>query len=106
RQTDGEFIRLLNNVRENTMSPEDFALLDSRYQPNFSAPEGQPYIVLTSHNHKANAINEHQLAKLPGKSYSFEAHVEGEFQERAFPADGVLRLKQGAQVMFIRNDKG
>ncbi|CAD5250364.1 Helicase [Imperialibacter sp. EC-SDR9] len=106
RQTEKDFIGLLNGIRTNTVTGEQLALLNRRFLPDFRIPEGENYITLTSHNHKAHAINEEELLKLPGKTYNFKASVEGEFSDRAYPADEVLQLKVGAQVMFIRNDKG
>ena len=35
---------------------------------------------------------------------TFEAQVEGIFPENAYPAETQLRLRVGAQVMFVRND--
>ena len=69
-----------------------------------SAEEG--YIVLSTHNQKADAINKEALEALRGKSYKYKAQIEGEFYEKAYPAEEVLELKEGAQVMFIKNDKG
>ena len=104
RQADEHFIRLLNNVRNNNMTRADLDLLHSRYFPGFSTPKEDNYITLTTHNSKADEINRIALAELPGKTSSFNAIVEGEFQEKWFPADEVLHVKAGAQVMFLKND--
>ncbi len=106
RQNEKEFIYLLNCIRNNKVSREQLAWLNQRYLPEFKPQKGEKYITLTSHNYKAQAINEEKLRKLPGKLYSFKASVEGDFSDKAFPADEVLQLKEGAQVMFIKNDKG
>jgi ATP-dependent exoDNAse (exonuclease V) alpha subunit len=63
------------------------------------------YITLTSHNHKADRINQEALTTLPGKIYEFKGAIEGDFPEKALPTEITLQLKEGAQVMFIRNDK-
>ncbi|TAN09953.1 MAG: helicase [Chitinophagaceae bacterium] len=106
RQEDEKFIHLLNNIRNNRCTDEDLHHLHRYYQPDFS-PDGEDgTIILTTHNYKADAINKHQLAKLPGKTCKFEAGIKGEFPENAYPVDAVLHLKTGAQVMFIKNDKG
>src|SRR5690606_35205799 len=68
--------------------------------------EGEQYITLTSHNRLADALNQAQLAKLPGTMHTVKALIKDEFQQGAFPADEVLPLKVGAQVMFIKNDSG
>lgn len=104
RQTDERFISILNNIRDNEVEEEDMVLLNERYLPGFEPPSDENYITLTTHNHKADAINAAALAKLPGPLFQFEGVVEGDFPERNFPTDRVLHLKAGAQVMFIKND--
>lgn len=106
RQSDQAFIEILNNVRNNTMSKEDLDLLNRYYQPDFKPEKKGEYITLTTHNAKADIINQKELQKLPGKVHTFDAHIEGEFNERSYPAESRLQLKEGAQIMFIRNDKG
>lgn len=106
RQSDPRFIHLLNNVRNNSCTTEDLQDLHAHYQPHFSPPGGEGYITLTSHNYKADAINRDQLEKLPGRVYKPEADIKGDFPENAYPAPRVLHLKAGAQIMFIKNDKG
>ena len=104
RQQDDLFISLLNQVRENCVTDETFQALNERYIPNFTPPKNGNYIRLTTHNAPANYINEQELTALPSKSYSFTAEVENNFPESSYPADYKLVLKQGAQIMFIKND--
>ena len=104
RQQDDRFISLLNQIRENRATDETFQALNQRYIPNFTPPADGNYIRLTTHNAPANLINEQELAALPSKSYSFTAEVEDNFPETSYPADYHLVLKQGAQIMFIKND--
>lgn len=104
RQTDHEFIDLLNHFRLNSITKEDIDLINQRYKPQFNLLENEGYIYLTTHNHKADKINKLALQKLSGKSYHFEADVDGEFSEYSFPVDTTLELKEAAQVMFIKND--
>ncbi|SEM75187.1 Helix-turn-helix domain-containing protein [bacterium A37T11] len=106
RQKDEQFIGLLNNIRNDCCTDEQLKLLNSFYQPDFMASANESYITLTSHNALAQIINQRELALLPGKSVAFDATVKGEFVESAFPAESRLELKEGAQVMFIKNDKG
>lgn len=107
RQSEQQFINVLNNVRDNKVSREDFDLLHSRFIPDFSAGgDDEQYITITTHNRKAEAINAEELAKLPGKLYQFKAEVKDDFSDKALPTDMVLQLKEGAQVMFIKNDSG
>jgi hypothetical protein len=104
RQTDSRFIDLLNHFRLNTINQSDIDLLNQCYKKQFNLLDNEGYIYLTTHNHKADKINKEALEKLPGKTYRFEADLDGEFSEYAFPVDPVLELKEGAQVMFIKND--
>ena len=106
RQNEATFINILNNIRNNQATPRDLDRLHDYYDPDFIAPKGANYITLTSHNAKADDINRVELNKLRGRSYSFEAAVTGEFNDKAFPAEKTLHLKEGAQVMLIKNDKG
>ena len=106
RQNEARFINLLNNIRNNRTSPEDLELLHDYYQPEFIAPKNDHYITLTSHNARADNINQEELNKLRGPLQTFSATVTGEFNDKAFPAEKTLSLKEGAQIMLIKNDKG
>lgn len=103
RQSDERFVALLDNVRNRKLSQDDYRRLQERYDPNFR-PTEPGYVVLATHNRKADTVNSEELQKLPGRTHSFEAQIEGEFPEHLFPCDKVLHLKVGTQVMFIRND--
>lgn len=104
RQRDEQFIALLNQVRNNELDEDGMNILESRFQPSFRRSKQDGYIVLTTHNNKASEINARELSNLSGKLFSYNAEVQDEFSDRAYPADEVLHLKVGAQVMFIRND--
>jgi hypothetical protein len=106
RQNEAEFIDILNNIRNNRATQEDLDTLHRYYRPDFQASKQSSYITLTSHNAKAAGINLTELNGLPGRSHAFEAELTGEFSDRSFPAEKTLHLKEGAQVMFIKNDKG
>ena len=101
RQKDREFLDILNAVRENRITSDVLKKLNARVH---AYDEEDEPIRLTSHNAKADSVNLMKLDQLPGEPYSFEAETEGEFPENSYPADFVLTLKVGAQVMFIRND--
>ncbi|MFT4094938.1 MAG: helix-turn-helix domain-containing protein [Niabella sp.] len=103
RQTDGTFLQMLNAIRDNNIEDINFDLLHSRYQPHFEPEEF--YIRLVSHNQMADAINNKQLQSLPGRGRIYQAKIRGDFKEHLFPNEEALELKEGAQVMFIRNDK-
>ncbi len=104
RQQDTAFLDLLNRVRENRCDSYTLAKLNSRYLPDFHPRHDDGYIRLVTHNHQAQRINENELEQLPGRPFTFRAKVEGKFPEYAYPTDEVLVLKQGAQVMFVKND--
>jgi hypothetical protein len=104
RQSDEKFIEILNQVRNNEMTEGGLKILHSRYSPSFTASKEEGYIHLTTHNHKADSTNTNELVKLKGDLFSFKAIIDGDFSEKAFPADETLQLKIGAQVMFIKND--
>lgn len=106
RQKDEQFIDLLEKVRNNQTSFADLNLLHDHYKPGFLPDKADNFITLTTHNYKADSINKRALDELPGRPMVFKARVEGEFSERSYPADLELTLKVGAQVMFIKNDKG
>ncbi|NJC27214.1 HRDC domain-containing protein [Neolewinella antarctica] len=104
RQKDGDFIDLLNKVRNNELDDEVVSLLNSRYRPESSSPDEEGAITLTSHNRTATTINKQKLARQPGLEYVFDAEVKDKFPESMFPNDRKLQFKVGAQVMFNRND--
>ncbi|MEP6683734.1 MAG: helix-turn-helix domain-containing protein [Parafilimonas sp.] len=105
RQSDSAFINVLNEVRHNNLSDEGMQLLNSRYDPWFELNGNDGYIFLTTHNFKSDSTNAEELSKLKQKAFSFKAEITGEFYEKSYPADALLELKIGAQVMFIKNDK-
>ena len=104
RQQDEQFISLLNQIRENRASDATLQALNQRFIPNFEPPKNSNFIRLTTHNAPAQQINEQQLAALPSRAFSYTAEVEDNFPESSYPADFMLTLKPGAQVMFINND--
>ncbi len=104
RQSDSGFIKILNKVRNNKIDDSLIDKLNQRYIKDFTPTDDQGYITLTTHNKSADMINHKRLKALPGKKYSFKAHVLGEFPEHTFPTSALLEFKQGAQVMFLRND--
>ncbi len=105
RQQDETFIRILNQIRDNKLDAESLKILNNRYIPHFANQENEGYIVLTTHNRQAQEINNNRLQKLPKEAHCFEAEIEGDFPESAFPTERNLILKEDAQVMFIKNDK-
>lgn len=104
RQSDAEFIRILNEVRDQNLSARSIELLNQRFQPGYTDEANEGYVILTTHNAPAQEINRSKLQRLPGKEHVFRAVVEGNFPEQMYPTDAILSLKKGAQVMFLKND--
>ncbi len=104
RQKDDEFIRLLNTIRNNTITDADLALFNRRCDPQFEAPTGTFYLSLTSTNDLADSINEKRLAELRGKIWKAEGIIEGDFGKEYLPTAMELKLKKGAQIMLLNND--
>lgn len=103
RQKEEQFIELLNNIRNNTMQETDFTQLKARYRPDAMLDNANS-IVLTSHNYMADKINQEELRKLPSALHQFEGEIQGDFSEKNLPTEKNLSLKEGAQIMFLRND--
>ncbi len=104
RQKDEKFIELLNQIRNNTITEEGIALLNSRVGAQLCQKEGEFVLYLTTLNEMASRINQEFLDKLPGQAFKWEALVEGRFDPTAFPTDYVLQVKPNAQVMMLNND--
>lgn len=104
RQSDERFVAILNQIRDNCLSRAAIDQLNCRYIPDFIRQNTEGYITLTTHNYQAQRINAARLDAIEEKKYEFRATVEGEFPEYSYPADSILTLKKGAQVMFLKND--
>ena len=132
RQTDHTFINILNEVRENRLTPESLARLNSRVvnttscesviqnecegsrnglreilrcAQNDTIGEGADGVIrLTTHNATANRYNEERMDALKGVRFTYRADVSGTFPESSYPAEEKLVLKKGCQVMFLKND--
>jgi hypothetical protein len=102
RQADQRFVDLLNRIRAGRVDAATLAELNSRCVPDFVPDEG--CITLCTHNSRADAVNRARLDALPGRSHQFSAAIDGDFPEYAFPTAAELELKEGAQVLFVRND--
>lgn len=106
RQSDQVFIDILNRIRNSCTTSADLQILNKRYDPSFKLTEENRYIVLCTHNYKADKINNDELARLTAKAVSFSGKISGDFAENSLPTDFNLLLKVGAQVMFVKNDAG
>ncbi|KUJ62509.1 helicase [Flavobacteriaceae bacterium CRH] len=104
RQSDDTFISVLNNLRNNQITPQDIQVLNEYVKPDFDLKNNPGYITLTTHNAKADSMNEQAINDLEGNEFSFQPFVVGDFPEKIFPVEENLKLKVGAQVMFVKND--
>lgn len=104
RQQDPTFVGILNEVRENRITFDTINKLNQCYQPNILNSIPKDYIVLCTHNKQADSINEDKLNELKTKEFVYKANIEGTFPESIYPNAYELRLKEGCQVMFIKND--
>ncbi len=105
RQTELDFIDLLNAIRNRTCTPEDLERLNMNYRPDFVVPDEDFYITLTSTNELATTRNMEKLNALPGAAACYAGFSSGEFDGSSLPAEEKLQLKLGAQVMLVNNDK-
>ena len=110
RQTNLEFLSILNEVRNNALTPQSFAILNSRVKSLGTEVLGslgensKQAITLSTHNSKVDAINRREMEALKGKEYTYKAKITDTFPESMYPIDEQLTLKVGARVMFIKND--
>lgn len=104
RQQNPVFIDLLNNLRNNIASADDLVLLNEHYKRPEEINEIKEVITLTTHNYKADELNKKELQRLEKPTHYFEAHVERDFPESIYPVAHSIELKEGAQIMFVRND--
>lgn len=102
RQTDGAFIHLLDRIRLREMDYDDLVVLNEQHQPNFE--DDDYYITLCSRKFQAQQINRNQLDRLASEEFTYLATVSGDFSDRQFPTQLALKLRVGAQIMFIKND--
>jgi ATP-dependent exoDNAse (exonuclease V) alpha subunit len=103
RQSEKAFIDLLNNIRINQVTQNDLETLNSKYNPFHSPVENENYITLSTHNMIVENINKTKLSELPSKLNVFEGIITGTFIDGSLPTERILLLKEGAQIMMIKN---
>lgn len=104
RQTDPIFINLLDKVRVHSISQIDIDKLNDRVIDQSNMRENNFTLTLTTKNESADAVNSKKLSELKTNLFSFIAEVSGEYDESKYPTESELILKEGAQVIFIKND--
>ena len=107
RQTDDQFIAILDRIRNNTATTADLNTLNARVlKPHDSKPSNSKLeITLATRRDIVDYTNEQQLAALDGNPSTFFGVIKGDFSETSLPTPIELQLKPGAQVIFIKNDK-
>lgn len=107
RQTDPHFISILDHIRVNQVSDNDFSLINQRVGAQLesvSKQEDDFTITLSTRRDIVDWINSEELNKLNGESTMFLGEIKGEFPESSLPTPIELNLKVGAHIMFIKND--
>ena len=104
RQADPRFLALLGALRQGKLTPTDERLLDSIVATRSAVEASETHVVLTPNNANAYRINQARLDDLPGRERVFEASIQGNFDEKTYPTEADLELKEGARVMLIKND--
>jgi hypothetical protein len=111
RQTEIDFINLLNRIRINDVLDSDLMILDKKYDPIFSPKIEEDYIILSTHNFKVDQTNNTKLGQLKTDLITYSGEIQGEFPKDTtgnyvLPTELELKLKIGAQIMFLKNDSG
>ena len=105
RQTEQDFIELLNSIRNRTCTDNDIERLNRNHRPGTSIPDDGFYITLTSTNDLATTRNMEMLEALPDRSFTLKGKTSGVFDRSSLPAEETLTLKPGAQIMLVNNEK-
>jgi DNA polymerase III epsilon subunit-like protein len=105
RQTEIEFIEILNRIRVGQHTANDLLKLnrDDNKVSNINTLLSNNYIVLSTTNPKVNNFNESKLNEIDLESFEFEGKTEGDFPDSMKIAPQVLKFKVGAQVMLLKN---
>lgn len=104
RQTDPLFISLLDKVRVKEISKDDIDKINSRVFSEAEIEKMDFAITLTTKNDMADKVNSIRLNELDTNPFKYIAELSGEFEESKYPTEPELVLKEGAQVIFIKND--
>lgn len=103
RQEQRFYLDILDAIRRRQLDYEQLETLNQRVFPE-KLPYDPPFITLSTTNAKADAINTHNIRKLSGFENYYAARTDGAFPKQLQPTNEQLILKEGAQVMTIKND--
>jgi len=108
RQKDGQFVKILNNIRERSNLQNSIAKLNRncfRENKRLSAESPKNNLInLAFTNIVADGINNSKLGRIPKDQYTFHSIEKGQFDWKSVIAEKVLNLKVGARIMFVKND--
>jgi len=102
RQEDAAFINALNSIRTDSYTDNDLSFINERVMDNDKRSGLK--MVLTPYRAKAAFINNSELEAIDSKERVFHASIEGKIKSSNVPAQEILKLKKGAQVMFVKNN--
>ena len=105
RQSDTDFIRLLDRIRNRSTTIEDFKIINRRYDANYEPSTNQFFIILCTTNEIADNKNSNFLQNLDTPEFAYIGNIDGNFDNK-LPTLLTLKLKVGAQIMFVKNDSG
>lgn len=117
RQTDSEFISILDRIRESEATDTDIRKINQRVIPSAAttATEGTERVVggketddmqitLSTRRDSVDFINQKKLSELDGELQRYVGLIHGDFPESMLPTLMELEVKPGAQIIFIKND--
>jgi ATP-dependent DNA helicase PIF1 len=100
RQDDNIFVKILNNIRHGKVESSEINLLNQRFKEKI---DNREIITLTTHNAKADKINQSELEAIEHEKHVLQSEVSGQFSESAYPVPHEIIVKKGARIMFVRN---
>ncbi len=105
RQKDDDYLKILNSIRNNKIDNEVVNILQNRFNQTSQFEPTKLY----SHNRDVEKDNEEELNKIGGKIYEYKMHTRGKQNLvdsliKSCLAGETLRLKEGAKVMFVKNN--
>jgi ATP-dependent DNA helicase PIF1 len=102
RQTGKKFKDILNAVRSGQVNEQLLKELNQRSKVELPS---SGVITLGATNKIVEEINSQKLNALSGREYVYEACIEGKIGSHEYLIEKTLKLKVGAQIMMIKNDK-
>lgn len=109
RQSETVFISILDRIRVGKTTPADLNSLNLRVLPpekfdKMTFNQEEFTMTLATQRNMVDAINDAHLERLDSPEITYTGIVTGDFPESSMPAPMELKVKNGAQIVFIRND--